>query len=229
MNRFFSTLAASCLAVATLLCCTSATTAKGKPHKKTAKTMAVGNSKATSEPIKSFRYELYQDGVSEVYFYSYNSQFSYGMFYTRNMGSNTGWNYTVDSVPVAPLSKLAADLKVNDYPDGDLDNEDTSRDRWIIQVSYASGKEKSIVTYTDNTTASNDKTVREKAEAVFKAIKFKDKNGKMMGEFTKMTYSGGKLIQEINYTQDGIVRGGRDYKQPETVDPLEYALPPKTY
>ncbi|MBQ0121240.1 MAG: hypothetical protein KBT13_09020 [Bacteroidales bacterium] len=228
MNRFHSTLAALCLAVATLICCTSATPVKGKHHKKTNKTMTASKSKATSETIKSFRYELYKDGVSEVYFFSYDSQYSHGSFYTRDMGSSTGWNYTVDSAPVAPLSELAAELNVNDYPDGDLDKEDTSRDRWIIQVEYASGKEKTIMTYTDDRTASNDKVVRDKAEAVFKAIKYQDKNGKMMGEYSKLTYSGGKLVKEINYTEDGIVHGGRDYSRPEPND-LEYALPPKTY
>lgn len=223
MKRFFQTLTALCLASAALICCTSATPVKGKTGKKATKTTAASKPAAALEDIKSFRYELYKGGVSEVYYYSNTSSTS--SFYTRDMGSNTGWNYTVNTDPVKPLSQLAAELNLDQYPDDNLANEDTSRDRWIIIVEYTGGKEKSICTYTNETTAPNDKVVRDKAEAVFKAIKYQDKDGKMMGEYSKTVYVDGKRTKEIFYTRDGIVRGGDDYTSPKDAPSAEYGVP----
>lgn len=201
---------------------------RSKPAQATKKKVKKGHAALVTvgDTIESLRYELYKDGVSEVYYYTHNNKLNNSMFYTRDMGDNTGWTYTVTPEPVMPLSLLAAELNLSQYPDYNLDNEDTSRDRWIVIVKYVNGKEKTICVYTDATTAEGDKVVREKAEAAFKAIKFKDKDGKMMGEYTKSTYANGKLVKEINYTQDGIVHGGRDYTKPND---MEYALPPKTY
>lgn len=212
-----------CLTAAIALSCTATTPKKGKTVKKATTTKKVQTS--VGDTIASLRYELYCGGESEVYYYSHDSKLNLSSFYTRDMGSNTGWSYTVDAEPVMPLSRLAAELKLDQYPDYNLDNEQKDRDRWIIIATYPGGKEKTICIYTNASTASNDKVVREKAEAAFKAIKFQDKDGKMMGEYSKTVYVGGKRTKEIFYTRDGIVRGGSDYDRPNDNPPLEYGVP----
>ncbi len=229
MNRFITLiLTVATVGVAALACSNNAPLPgdRTKPARVAKKQVKQAAQVTVSDTIAAMRYELYVDGVSEVFFYHNDASIKNSGFYIRNMGDNTGWNYTVNDEPVVPLSQLAADLNLSQYPDYDLDNEDTTRNRWIIIVEYLNGAKKTICVYTDASTAEGDKVVREKAEAVFKAIKFTDKDGKMMGEYTKSIYAGGKLVKEINYTQDGIVHGGRDYTQPND---MEYALPPKTY
>lgn len=232
MNKILFIIAVICIAAATALC-TNAKQIKKNNVKKVAGKTAVSKDKAAAtitDTIASFRYELYKDGQSEVYFYNHTASVNSSTFYTRNMGSNTGWSYTVDAKPVKPLSQLAKELKLDGYPFTALDDEDTSRDRWIIEVKYTGGKTVSIVSYLSEATAANDAAVQQKCEKAFKDIKFKDANGKMMGEYTKTLYDvRGKRIKEIYYTNDGIVRGGRDFNEPARGVGNDYALPPKTY
>lgn len=231
MKKILNILTAVCI-VAITATCINAVPVKKVTTKKTSQkssTKNIKNKTITNDVIKSFRYELYKDDMSEVYYYSNNSALKSSQFYKRDMGSNTGWTYTVNNQPVKALSQLAAELKLDTYPMTELDDEDTSRDRWIIEVNYENGKHLSIITYLSTQTKNNDASVQQKCENVFKNIKFQDENGNMMGEFTKTIYADGKRIKEIYYTQDGIVHGGRDFTEPARGIGNEYALPPKTY
>lgn len=232
MNKILTVLAIVCIA-AVAATCVNAGPAKKSNVKKTTQKATPKKAKSESvvtDMIASFRYELYKGGESEVYYYTNNAGLKSSQFYTRDMGSKTGWTYTVNDKPVKPLSLLAQELQLGKYPMTDLDDEDTSRERWIIEVKYENGKTVSIVSYLSNETATNDATVQQKCEKAFKDIKYTDENGKMMGEYTKTLYDAkGKRIKEIYYTNDGIVHGGRDFNEPARGVGNDYALPPKTY
>lgn len=232
MNKILTVLAIVCIA-AVAATCVNAGPAKKSNVKKTTQKATPKKAKSESvvtDMIASFRYELYKGDESEVYYYTNNAGLKSSQFYTRDMGSSTGWTYTVNDKPVKPLSQLAHELQLGKYPMTDLDDEDTSRERWIIEVKYENGKTVSIVSYLSNETATNDVTVQQKCEKAFKDIKYMDENGKMMGEYTKTLYDAkGKRIKEIYYTNDGIVHGGRDFNEPARGVGNDYALPPKTY
>jgi len=175
-----------------------------------------------NDTVKAFRFELFQSGESAVYAYSGRPEYNYGSYYKRDMGSNEGWNYTIDLEPMNALTKLAVDLKLSKYPYTELNDEDKSRDRWNIEVTFTNGKHVSIVNYITEANKDKDAKICDKATRVFKAIAITDKDGKMMGEFSKTTYSGGKPVKRIDYTSDGIVHGGRDYTIPNGAPQPEF-------
>ena len=227
MNKIITVLAIVCIA-AFAATCVNAGPAKKSNAKKT--TQKATPKKAKSESvvtnmIASFRYELYKGGESEVYYYTNNAGLKSSQFYTRDMGSSIGWTYTVNDNPIKPLSLLAQELQLGKYPMTKLDDEDTARDRWIIEVKYVNGNTVSIVSYLSNETATVDAMVQQKCEAAFKAIAIEDKDGKKLGEFTKTIYADGKRVKEVYYTADGIVRGGQDFNRPQNDGPLEYGVP----
>ena len=180
------------------------------------------------DTVKNFRYELYLGGKSEVYYYSNKAQYDYATFYSRNLGDDTGWSYTVSDEAVKALTQLAIELNLDRFPFTKLSDEDKSRNRWIIAVECENGKQISIVSYLSDETRQSDDEIRSRCEAAFKAIPIRDADGKMMGEFTKTVYSNGKKVQEIYYTRDGIVHGGKDFTIPDKKN-KHGMLPPKTY
>lgn len=178
-----------------------------------------------SDTIESFRFELYQGGQSAVYYYSTNLKYNNASLYSRDLGSSTGWNYTVATDYINAFSKLARDLKLHNYPYTELNDEDKNRDRWLIEVEYTNGKHASIVNYLTEANKDKDDKICKKAVDAFKAVTIKDKDGKMLGEYSKTEYLDGKRVKEVFYTPDGIVRGGEDYTLPNDVPPAEYGVP----
>ncbi len=166
-----------------------------------------------TDTVASLRYEYYQGGKSEVHYYSHSNTSSH--LYTRAYGSGTGWDYTVDATPVAPLTQLAQELGLDKYPFTSLDDENTHRDRWIVEVKYTNGKHVSIIAYLNDCDEAVTADVRAQAQAAFKAIPIKDENGEMMGEYSCTKYYKGKKTEVIYYTQEGQVKGGYDYDNPD--------------
>ncbi|MCQ2288300.1 MAG: hypothetical protein MJZ74_04315 [Muribaculaceae bacterium] len=218
-------LISSLIALAVVTLSSSASACTSSQEVPQAETPATNPSIAKTDTVQSFRFELFKGGESAVYYYTADQQHNYGNFYTRDMGSSSGWNYTVTTEYMEAFSKLARDLKLNKYPYTELNDEDTSRDRWNIEVTFTNGKHVSIVNYLTEANKAKDEKISDKAVAAFKAIAIKDKDGNMLGEYTETRYIGGKRTKEIYYTRDGIVRGGQDFSLPKDAPPAEYGVP----
>ena len=169
------------------------------------------------DTVVSFRYELYEGKLSEVYFYSHHEDeySSFSTVYLRDMGENEGIQYTTTSEPVATFTSLAIKLGLDKYPFTRLSDEKRNQDRWLIEVVYRSGKKISIVHYPSKATAEEEAAVRARCEEAFKAVPLRDAEGNLLGEYSVTFYRDGKATKVVNHAANGMVLNGHDYENPD--------------
>lgn len=167
-----------------------------------------------NDTLTALRFERYENGKSEVYFIE-RTKYSTA-FYIRNYGSNEGLNTSVEAEDILPFDMAARKLQLGKYPKVALDDENKSRDRWMVELKFSNGKKISTVQYFDKAAdIKRDRKVCETLAQLFKDVKLVDENGAMRYEHTITTYKAdGKPLRSIRYTAEGVVCGGTDYDHP---------------
>lgn len=170
------------------------------------------------DTLISFRFESFTTPVfydSEVYALDMLSKGSY--LYYRKSGNFNGYSMgTFDAGNIyADFEKAISDFSLAEYPFTSFDDEKKDQNRWMIRLKYKDGHQISIIRYLDNTIAEKDKNLMDSVRGIFeKLLKYIDEND-IQCESSKYTYgSNGKLNRRIDYTADGIVRGGWDADDP---------------
>lgn len=96
--------------------------------------------------LNSFRYELYSEGQSAV-FYTHQRD-SLVSLYFRLPGSSEGWYLSsVSPAIMEVLSAICKEFKLHKHALTDLKHEDKSKDRRIIELGYTSGPAKPMIDY----------------------------------------------------------------------------------
>lgn len=168
--------------------------------------------------LTSFRFELYQGEQSEVYYTSGNS------LYMRNMGSFLAMSYDnlegIEHIQ-QQLEQAADDLNLASYQQTPLDHEDRTRDRWIVEAKYSDGRHVQIVKYLDPEDTEADQNVISNLEPIFQAIEIANpdaietKGLRIVGDYHRINIDGnGQTLRRIDYTSEGLVRGGWDSDNP---------------
>ncbi|MBR6465248.1 MAG: hypothetical protein IKS82_02305 [Bacteroidales bacterium] len=170
------------------------------------------------DSITSFRYESFTGKSffdSEVYSLSLSESGSY--LYWRKIGNfnATGMGHFDAGDIYADFEKAVKDYSLDKYPYTPLDKEDKNRDRWLIRIKYKDGHQISIVNYLDNPIAEKDRLFMEAVRGIFQKLLIYIEEKEIQCEHSRYTYdSKGKLSRRIDYTADGIVRGGWDADDP---------------
>ncbi|MBR5074074.1 MAG: hypothetical protein IKX26_02465 [Bacteroidales bacterium] len=168
--------------------------------------------------ITSFRYESFVGESfcnSEVYSLSLSEYGSY--LYWRKSGNlnATGMGHFDAGDIYSDFEKAVKDYSLNKYPYTPLDKEDKDKDRWLVQINYKDGHQISIVHYLDNPIAEKDRNFMEAVRGIFQKLFNYIEEKDIQCEHSRYTYnSKGKLSRRIDYTADGIVRGGWDADDP---------------
>ena len=85
----------------------------------------------------------------------------------------------------------------------------------MIQVKYKDTHRLSIVKYLNSEDQAKDQEVMDKTRSVFKKLLDEMEKRQIRCERSKYTYdSKGNVTRRIDYTADGIVRGGWDANNP---------------
>ena len=160
------------------------------------------------DSLKKFRYERYEGNKSAVYC-AWKEQEGHNSAYYRKYGDNQGINFYTDNAIISELETILSKEDFSKYPQCPLNQEDTMRDRWMMEVEYESGKNIQIINYLN--TSESDENIR--ISLIFDNLfneeinKFNKQDVKL-GEYTVTTYdSSGKKIQSTRYTADNIACG----------------------
>lgn len=215
MKRNLLFLAATLLAGAIVAACT-AMTAK-KPGANTNKQ----RNTVTPDRVVAFSYERHDNPAvwsqSCVYRLSCTEAGQAPSFYYRHRGTTMGWYFSRVEGADTLLRELEAAARahgLDKMSQTPLSEEDRGRARWMVEITYSSGKKISVVEYLPQ----NDKTVfRKTAEGMFDSLILKIERGECEhGEYTETTYNAhGHKSREIHHLPDGTVHSGRDYDTPD--------------
>ncbi|MBR5102416.1 MAG: hypothetical protein IK092_04770 [Muribaculaceae bacterium] len=171
-----------------------------------------------NDSILRFRYERYEVdkySKSEVITWGRND---YGTsFYIREMGNNTAWNYNDIDIDAAldSLRCLAMLLETQQYAYTDLDKADKNKSRWLLRIITTSGKDVSIVAYSQSPRDEDDVWVSDFIEKIAKQQLALMEENRFWGEHSKITYDAkGNRTREIYYDSEGRVHGGYDADDP---------------
>lgn len=174
-----------------------------------------------TDTISYFRFERYdvnKPKKSEVLQLSkYDSQNLSHYLYFRMWGSNKGYSYSDVSTPneLTALGNVVANLHPEQYPCINFEDEDKGRSRWMLRVRYTSGKETSIVQYTDQETSPTHVLLIDAVEPIFKGLSARAIHHELKSDYSISSYDpDGNLIQRIDYTAQGIVHGGYNPNKP---------------
>lgn len=170
------------------------------------------------DSITSFRFESFTGNSfynSDVYSLDLSEFGSY--LYFRKSGNFAGYGMGhFDAGDIySDFEKAVKEFSLDQYPYTSLDKENKGKDRWLIRIKYKDGHQISIVNYLDNPVSEKDQKLMESIRGIFeKLLKYKEDNN-IHCEHSKYTYdSKGKLSRRIDYTSEGIVRGGWDADDP---------------
>lgn len=190
---------------------------KVNPHRADYTPLETGTGQQIKDgDLITFRYEYYDGKSSKVYTMSINKYFV-GIYF-RNYGSREGWNYSCGKKEqLTRLAKLIKPYKFSKYPQTKLDDEDTSKARWLIKADYDGRPSAEVVTYFD--AADPDKTtlkLSKEMDEFFAGIQiYLYDLGEAVGEHTRTLYKpDGKPSRYINYSGTGMVLNGYDYDNP---------------
>lgn len=171
-------------------------------------------SKGPKAPMDSFRYEIYRDGTSAVYYVHKTSEGT--SLYYRDAGSAEGWRFaSIDNGAIGRLAKIWKKSSLASHAQTGLDTEDKSRDRWIIEASFGTGAKHSIIEYLESPRSEEDVRLEDEVTACIHAlIAAQEASGSSCAR-SKCIYShDGSLLRRIDYAPDGTVLGGYDALDP---------------
>ncbi len=170
--------------------------------------------------LTSFRYERCQGGDCEVYYMTSNPEYNFETAYRRTMGSYAGWSYVIPYDGFAEkIAGMVAAGRFSSYPQTSPDREDKNRDRWLVEVEYDSGDRIQVVEYIDDSSLAEAESVRALVTELLDARMERIGKDIRPNEYSKTTYGAdGKPLRRIDYTGDGIVRGGEDFTSPVPLD-----------
>ena len=168
--------------------------------------------------ITSFRYESFIGKSffdSEVYSLSLSEYGSY--LYWREIGrfSGTGMGHFNAGDIYSDFEKAVKEFSLDTYPYTPLDKEDKDKDRWLVRINYKDGHQISIVKYVDNPASEKDRNFMEAVRGIFQKLFSYIEEKDIQCEHSRYTYdSKGNVSRRIDYTSEGIVRGGWDADDP---------------
>ena len=172
----------------------------------------------TGDTLIALRFESWIGGNfynSDVYDFSHGEHGSH--LYFRQSGSFSGSGRGLfDGAFILPdFEVLVKELDLASYPFTAFSDENKKKDRWMIQVKYKDTHRLSIVKYLNSEDQAKDQEVMDKTRSVFKKLLDEMEKRQIRCERSKYTYdSKGNVTRRIDYTADGIVRGGWDANNP---------------
>lgn len=171
-------------------------------------------SKGPKEQMDSFRYEIYREGASAVY-YVHKTADGTSLYY-RDTGSSEGWRYaSIDNGAIGDLAKVWKKFKLSSLGQADLSSEDKSRDRWIVEATFGADSKRSIIKYLEAQCSEEDTELEEAVSACIHAIiTSQDASDRKCAKSKCLYASDGSLLRRIDYAPDGTVRGGYDALDP---------------
>lgn len=206
------------VALTALALTASTACAKKRAHVKKAKAakaaVASAGMNVKDKKIASFRYERYDHGKSVVYYASRSTHAS--SFYYRLFGENVGWTYEIDTLLLGKLEAQLPQFLNGKFKQLPFDKEDKKRDRWQVEIKFATGEVFSTVQYETVSSSASASSISAKMDDVFLAEVHRLAAEEVhKGDFTKSVYNAdGTLDHEIYYTPDGVVHGGYDPEDP---------------
>lgn len=168
--------------------------------------------------LSALRFELYQGDQSAVY--NLEGEF----YYCRPLGSSRAAGYDAiehtDSL-LSCLQLMVDDYQLASYPQTPYDEADSSRDRLTIEAQYTDGRQLQVVQYLDDLSVSKAQALADAFHSFFADIQIalpnalEPKGLRIKGEYHEyIVDQKGKTLQRIDFTPDGIVRGGWRHDKP---------------
>lgn len=171
-------------------------------------------SKGQKEAMDSFRYEIYTDGTSAVYYVHKTTEGT--SLYYRDAGSTEGWRYaSIDNGSIGELARIWKKFKLASREEAVLDSEDKSRDRCIIEATFGPDTKRSIIEYLESPLSEDELGLKEAVTSCIHSIIASQKASGRKCATSKCTYApDGSLLRRIDYAPDGTVCGGYDALDP---------------